>query len=82
MSSHFGSDPADILVQLSPCIRPPAYETDFAADIKQQAVECGIRPGNLHDTGTCTSSDLTRFYSYRIEKGRTGRMLALIGRCA
>lgn len=82
MSSHFGSLPADIVVQLSPCIRPPAYEIDFAEDIKQQAIESGVLPENVHDDGTCTSSDLVKFYSYRAEKGQTGRMLALLGRIA
>ena len=80
LTMHFASDPAKIVVQLSPCIRPPAYEINFAADIRRQALESGIRPENLHDAGICTSSDLTKFYSYRMEKGRTGRMLAIIGR--
>jgi polyphenol oxidase len=80
MQAHFGSAPGDIVVQLSPCIRPPAYEIDFAAEIRRQALKCGIQPGNLHDTGICTSSDPDRFYSYRMEKGRTGRMLAILGR--
>lgn len=76
----FGTDPADLHVQLSPCIRPPAYEVDFAAQIRQQALDAGVPASQVHDTGICTSSDLRRFYSYRMEKGRTGRMLALLGR--
>ena len=80
MQNHFGTDPSDMVVQLSPCIRPPAYEIDFAALIRSQALDAGVRPENLHDTGVCTSTDLNRFYSYRREKGRTGRMLALMGR--
>lgn len=79
MKSQFGSDPADIVVQLSPCIRPPSYEIDFAAGIRQQCLEAGILAENYHDSGVCTSTDLRRFYSYRIEKGRTGRLLALLG---
>jgi copper oxidase (laccase) domain-containing protein len=82
MKQHFGSDPADIHVQLSPCIRPPAYEIDFAAQIRQQALDSGVPAGQIHDTGLCTSLDLRRFYSYRMEKGRTGRLLALLGRTA
>jgi hypothetical protein len=27
----------------------------------------------------CTACDLARYYSYRAEKGKTGRMLALLG---
>lgn len=80
MEERYGASPEHIVVQLSPCIRPPAYEIDFAADIRQQALDAGIRYENLHDAGICTSSDLSRFYSYRVEKGRTGRMLALLGR--
>lgn len=80
MQRCFGSHPADLVVQLSPCIRPPAYEVDFAAMIRQQAIDAGVPPTQVHDTGECTSSDLQRFYSYRMEKGRTGRMLALLGR--
>ncbi|MBB5031056.1 polyphenol oxidase family protein [Prosthecobacter vanneervenii] len=82
MQQHFGSDPADVHVQLSPCIRPPAYEIDFAAQIRQQARDAGVPEAQIHDTGLCTSLDLHRFYSYRMEKGRTGRMLALLGRTA
>ena len=80
MNQSFGSDPADVVVQLSPCIRPPAYEVDFAGRIRAQCREMGVLPENLHDCGVCTSADLQRFYSYRVEKGKTGRMLALLGR--
>lgn len=82
MRDRYGTDPTDLHVQLSPCIRPPAYEVDFAAIIRQQALDAGVPPTQVHDTGICTSSDLHRFYSYRMEKGRTGRMLALLGRPA
>lgn len=80
MQQHFGTRPEDVHVQLSPCIRPPAYEIDFAAQIRQQARDAGVPETQIHDTGLCTSLDLHRFYSYRMEKGRTGRMLALLGR--
>lgn len=80
MQQHYGTNPVDLVVQLSPCIRPPAYEIDFAAQIRQQALDAGVPAVQVHDTGVCTSSDLRRFYSYRMEKGRTGRMLALLGR--
>ncbi len=80
LEENFGVRPADLVVQLSPCIRPPAYEVDFAAAIREQARQAGVGPGNIHDEGLCTSADPARFYSYRMEKGRTGRMLALLGR--
>lgn len=80
MQKVFGAKPEDIRVQLAPCIRPPAYEVDFAAQIRQSCLETGILPEHYADCGICTSSDLSRYYSYRVEKGRTGRMLALMGR--
>jgi copper oxidase (laccase) domain-containing protein len=76
MASYFGSRAADLIVQLSPCIRPPHYEVDFAADIVRQGHDCGVTA--VHDSGVCTACDLTRYYSYRAEKGRTGRMLAFL----
>jgi copper oxidase (laccase) domain-containing protein len=77
MIERFGSDPASMIVQLSPCIRPPHYEVDFAAEIIRQCRTLGVQ--QIHDPGTCTACDLGRYYSYRAEKGRTGRMLAVIG---
>ena len=79
MRQHFGSDPADIIVELSPCIRPPHYEIDFAKDIVNQCRAAGVK--KIHDSGTCTACDVERYYSYRLEKGKTGRMLALLGLC-
>ena len=82
MGETFGSRAQDITVQLSPCIRPPAYEVDFAAHLRAQCLESGILPNHLHDCGICTSSNPASYYSYRLEKGRTGRMLALLGKRA
>jgi polyphenol oxidase len=77
MSDRFGSDPANMLVQLSPCIRPPHYEVDFAAEIVRQCRAFDVN--EIHDSGVCTACDLDHYYSYRAEKGKTGRMVALIG---
>ena len=76
MGQHFGSRASDLVVQLSPCIRPPHYEIDFAAEIVRQSRELGVSAVN--DCGVCTACDLDRYYSYRAEKGRTGRMLAFL----
>ena len=75
MIERFGSNPANMIVQLSPCIRPPHYEIDFAAEIIEQCRAQGVL--EIHDSGVCTACDLHRYYSYRAEKGKTGRMLAL-----
>jgi copper oxidase (laccase) domain-containing protein len=74
---RFGSNPAQLIVQLSPCIRPPHYEIDFAAEIVRQCRSQGV--SEIHDSGLCTACDVDRYYSYRAEKGKTGRMLALLG---
>lgn len=76
MQEAFGSDPGDLVVQLSPCIRPPHYEIDFAAEIIRQCREAGVK--SAHDCGTCTAANVQAYYSYRLEKGKTGRMLALL----
>jgi len=78
MAQAFGTRPGDVTAVLSPCIRPPDYEVDFAAQIARQAAQAGI--GHFHDRGTNTATDFSRYYSYRIEKGKTGRMMALVVR--
>ncbi|HEY4282264.1 MAG TPA: polyphenol oxidase family protein [Chthoniobacterales bacterium] len=77
MRRNFASNPVDLVVQLSPCIRPPHYEIDFAAQIREQLRAAGV--SQINDSGICTACDLSSYYSYRAEKGKTGRMLALLG---
>jgi copper oxidase (laccase) domain-containing protein len=77
MIECFGSNPTELTIQLSPCIRPPHYEIDFAARIIEQCGALGVK--EIHDTGRCTACHPDLYYSYRVEKGRTGRMLALLG---
>lgn len=79
MTQEFDSNPADLIAILAPCIRPPHYEIDFASTIREQALAAGISADNYYDKNLCTASNLERYYSYRIEKGNTGRMLALLG---
>jgi copper oxidase (laccase) domain-containing protein len=76
MVKNYGCVRSDIVAQLGPCIRPPHYEVDFAAEIIRQCLEAGV--ASAHDCGRCTAADAERYYSYRREKGQTGRMLALL----
>ncbi len=76
MTELYGTRPSDLICVVSPCIRPPDYDIDFAATIREQASELGIV--NFHDSCQNTAADLAAHYSYRIEKGQTGRMLALL----
>lgn len=79
MQNQFGTQPEDLIAQLSPCIRPPWYEIDFAETIRKQCRAAGLRAENVHDFGNCTAENVDCYYSYRREKGRTGRMLAVLG---
>jgi copper oxidase (laccase) domain-containing protein len=76
LQESFGTAPGDLVVQLGPCIRPPHYEIDFAAEIVRQVRRAGV--AQVHTSERCTACDLKRCYSYRAEKARTGRMLALL----
>ena len=77
MEERFGSQPQDLLGVLGPCIRPPHYEVDFASMIVEQARVAGV--GQFHDCGICTAAEVECYYSYRVEKGLTGRMMGLLG---
>jgi len=76
LRENFGVAPSDLVVHLSPCIRPPLYETDFAAQIVAQARAAGVN--EVIDDGICTGAGVGHYYSYRVERGRTGRMLAAL----
>jgi copper oxidase (laccase) domain-containing protein len=76
MEKNYGCARTNITAQLGPCIRPPNYEIDFATDILRQCRDAGLV--SVHDCERCTAADAERYYSYRREKGQTGRMLALL----
>ena len=76
MSDTYGTRAENVIVQLGPCIRPPNYEVDFPAQIEKQARAHGVR--HYIDCGRDTAGDLNRYYSYRAEKGMTGRMWAVL----
>ena len=80
MHKNLGVNAADCVAVISPCIRPPHYEVDIPTAIKAQLAEAGIAEENIIDSGLDTAADTKTFYSYRVEKGNTGRMLALFGR--
>lgn len=80
MRKIMGVAPADCIAVISPCIRPPHYEVDIPSMIKEQLLSAGLQAENIIDSGLDTAEDLDAFYSYRVEKGNTGRMLATFGR--
>ncbi len=80
MRKNLGVNAADCVAVISPCIRPPHYEVDIPTAIKAQLAEAGLAEENIIDSELDTAADTEAFYSYRVEKGNTGRMLALFGR--
>lgn len=56
------------------------YQLDLKTVNKNQALEFGISEENIYITPMGTE-DTDKFFSYRIESGKTGRALAFIGRC-
>ncbi len=80
MAALYGTNPSNVVAVLSPCIRPPLYEVNIPLMIMEQLLGAGLLPENIHDSGICTGENVHDYYSYRVEKGHTGRMLALMGR--
>lgn len=76
LTAQTGKNADEFLAVIGPCIRPPCYEVDFASEIARQAREEGVI--EVHDAGVCTACHPERYYSYRREKGLTGRMLATL----
>lgn len=61
------------LALIGPCIGPCHYELDLWTEIERQL------PGlEVHNVRCCTACHLDRYYSYRAERGQTGRMFALL----
>lgn len=79
MKDQWYSNPTDLVVVLAPCIRPPNYEIDIAGMIRKQVLDQGVPAEQFVDCGICTGEEVENYYSYRVEKGKTGRMLALLG---
>jgi YfiH family protein len=52
---------------------------DLSAANRDQLIEAGIPPSQVQCSEFCSYRDADRFFSYRRDNGKTGRMLALIG---
>ena len=47
MFKENGVCPADLIIQLDPCIKPPAYEVDFVKMITDDCLSCGVSENSL-----------------------------------
>ena len=55
------------------------YFIDLKKENKKQLLQFGLKESNIEISNYCTIADNDKFFSYRKEKGVTGRMLAVIG---
>ncbi len=55
------------------------YFVDLKKENKNQLMKFGLKENNIEISNYCTIADNDKFFSYRKEKGVTGRMLAVIG---
>ena len=55
------------------------YFIDLKKENKKQLLQFGLSEKNIEVSHYCTIADNDKFFSYRKEKGLTGRMLAVIG---
>ena len=55
----------------------PRPHVDLGADLARQLAEAGVEQAEV--AGACTVAGVDRFFSYRAESGRTGRMIGFVG---
>ena len=68
--------PRDGVAFIGPSIGPCHYEMDLWTEIEGQLRAAGIT--EVYNPRICTACHLDRYYSYRAERGQTGRMFALL----
>ena len=59
--------------------RDGKYYLDLSSANMMQAISAGVSETNIWRSGECTCCNPERFYSYRHEKGKTGRQGGFIG---
>jgi hypothetical protein len=94
MKAEFGTAPADVHAAIGPGIGVCCYEVgedvarqfgiehrthlNLAFENRKQLEAAGVAPQNIEALGVCTFCDAERFFSYRREKEKAGRMTSYI----
>jgi polyphenol oxidase len=76
MREAFGTDPRQCVAVISPSIGPCHYEMDIWSGVEGQLREAGVL--EVHNPRVCTACQIDRYFSYRAERGHTGRMFAVL----
>lgn len=95
MRAQFGTSAADLFAAIGPGIGLCCYQVgaevarlfglegagriDLAAATRRQLIDAGVPEPHIDVLGGCTYCDAARFYSFRREKERAGRMISYIG---
>jgi YfiH family protein len=74
-------NPAQWLTTAPPGHEPPLprVRLDLVAANRWQLLDAGVKASNIISSPLCTSCRTDLLFSYRRERGRTGRMLSVIG---
>ena len=94
MRKEFGTQPGDVSAAIGPGIGVCCYEVgeevarqfghtrqthlDLCSENRKQLEAAGVSPQNIEASGVCTFCDAERFFSYRREKEKAGRMTSFI----
>ncbi len=57
----------------------PQIHLDLVEANRRQLLDSGVRPKNISASGLCTSCRTDVLFSYRKERGKTGRMMGVVG---
>jgi polyphenol oxidase len=57
----------------------PGMHLDLAEANRRQLLAAGVKETAIFMTGECTGCHTDRFFSHRVERGFTGRMMSVIG---
>ncbi len=57
----------------------PKLHLDLAEANRRQLLAAGVPENQITVLGQCTACDTRKFFSHRAEKGKTGRMMAVVG---
>jgi YfiH family protein len=94
MNLEFGTEPGDVSAAIGPGIGVCCYEVgedvarqfgfaqrthlDLMSENRKQLEQAGVSPQNIQALDVCTFCDAERFFSYRREKEKAGRMTSFI----